>query len=422
MRTLLATAILGLPAAVLGQGKVLVVDVTGQAGPYKTIMSAVNVAQSGDQIRIHPGDYQEFVVVDGKAITLLGVGKKASEVVVSGSSIVFRGTMLTIKNLPKGGRMVVSRISLGGPLSIFLSPRGFVIENSAGEIAIEELVSKLPNSCSNVAGTVAIHRCELSTALSGGASGGSVLNLANVQLSLIQSSSLKNTWSGLGPHCTGLTAANTALDISGSVFLGAYGAQGIGPLVYSGGHGIWLDGCTAFLRGSAKDTVTGGSAPIGMGSPADGGDAIHMNNSKLSWSGVTMIAGVGNTTGKQLYLVGSTAMQVVPDLPTLTSNASFAAGVQTSFQVQAAPSSVSVTWLTLGVRPFATPLGFLVADLQTLLMPLAVAHDSQGLATLSLDLRQIDPRHVGDAFVLQVLCLDPQSRFGLSNALVNIVH
>ena len=47
-------------------------------GPKRTIQAAINVAVAGDVINVMPGVYHERIDLDGKAISLIGIGGAAA--------------------------------------------------------------------------------------------------------------------------------------------------------------------------------------------------------------------------------------------------------------------------------------------------------------------------------------------------------
>lgn len=113
------------------------VIVVGPGQAYTSLQAAVNAAAPGDTLLVRPGTYAD-VILDGKALTIAGDG--ATRPVVWG---------LTIRNVPAGGAVVISR----------LSTPTYCMAN-AGELRFADCDLYTPQLHEN-AGAVAFTRCTM---------------------------------------------------------------------------------------------------------------------------------------------------------------------------------------------------------------------------------------------------------------------
>jgi hypothetical protein len=121
----------GALAALAGvaQADVHYVDSSG-GGDFTTIQAAVDASLDGDVIVVRPGSFAAFVV-DDKTLSI------ATE---SGGLVLVQGTV-EIRNLAAHRRVLVSGLSIQGPLTGFMTPYGkpgLKITNDLGQVWVQD--------------------------------------------------------------------------------------------------------------------------------------------------------------------------------------------------------------------------------------------------------------------------------------------
>lgn len=101
-----------------------VLDVDAVQGPYFEIQAAIDAAQSGDVVRVGPGDYAS-IHISGKGLTLLGTGA-VGDVRVAGK--------VHIEAVPVGETVVVE--GLRADLGPVIHPAGLFVDRCLGSVRV----------------------------------------------------------------------------------------------------------------------------------------------------------------------------------------------------------------------------------------------------------------------------------------------
>ncbi|MCB9882093.1 MAG: hypothetical protein H6834_09905 [Planctomycetes bacterium] len=119
----------------VGSAATWIVDAAGGPGAHFTaIQNAVNAAASGDLILIRRGAYREQVLIDGKALTLQGLG---GTIFAPHQNAITSDPVLHVRHLAAGQEvhlrdLVVTRITgVSGP--------ALMLERNAGRVWVEEV-------------------------------------------------------------------------------------------------------------------------------------------------------------------------------------------------------------------------------------------------------------------------------------------
>lgn len=136
-RILPAFALLSLPAAAQ-----TVWSVTPAQGPG-ALQATADLASSGDVLEVAPGVY-DGLALDGKALTVIGLGANPSDVVLSPAA-TSTAPILDLRNAPASSVTWIANLELSGG-----SPEesGITLSDSAGVVLLEDLVVQpsRPNS------------------------------------------------------------------------------------------------------------------------------------------------------------------------------------------------------------------------------------------------------------------------------------
>lgn len=387
LHALIALGSLTTGAASAAQTRLLVVDAAGGPGvDHRSVQAAVLAAAEADIVLVRPGIYDEDVVIEGKALTLLGTAGPSRPVI---GGLQVRGTAAG------------SDVSVRG-LSVLLdSFSALRVEGCAGKVWLEELHVDTDPSANFSSGmgiedsaAVVLTRCALAA-----------------------------------PHATfatGLSVTRSTVQLFHTSLTGADSDDQLFEHGFEGGAALLVEDGRVFGAGGTLAGGAGGSilSPICALRAGNGGTALRVRGtSRVELQGCTLVGGAGGTSCGQDGLPGEPMVveggEVVVT-PTLARGCQLEAlgrmGRSSSAVLDGRPGELALLLCSPATAPASTAAlfrGRLLLD-DPLSIPYAAFVPASGELVLPLAI----PRFLGaDALRLhaQGLFLDPAVGLVLSN-------
>lgn len=252
-----------------------VVDASGKVGKFKTISAAIATAKSGDFIQVENGQYNENLLIDGKALTIYSASGDPSRVIVSRLS--WNG--LTIRNHPARSTTRLTGFTILA--AYYNAAMAIRVENGAGDIVLDKVHTDAVWEFYNHKGSVFASSCRLRAP---NRLAKHILSIEYVTHASFHSCLLTGRlYSG---YLTTSGAPGVLVDTSSVEFTGCSmrgGEDTITVQYYPPGPGLLLMNSKARLTGTAQDIIQSGASFASVCA-----SGIVLNNSTLDWSGVTI--------------------------------------------------------------------------------------------------------------------------------------
>jgi hypothetical protein len=345
LRSIFLASFVSTFAATHALASTLVVDANGGPGAqFLDIGSAVAAAAPGDVILVHAGTYPAFV--SSKGLTILGQGA----VIVNGQ--------IALVGVPQFERSAL----------LALQTQSLIVDSCSGPVLVQDV--QVHGELRSISTPDLRLRNVSNTPPQGAPTNGFSVESTRAEIvgcTLRGSSGLSNGESG----GNGLVAYSGAtLHVVASDMTGGSGQDTQTTSVSAGGGGTG----TALVNSSALHIV-GGSSRGGYGGicwapqcasdcsydgPAGGG-IIGLNGTDLFYSASTVATGASFYYGIHCVLlmtgaiVGSHAVMVSPDEPTLDTSGSNGPGQPVTFTLHGTPGSQATMWIGRGLIVQSTP-------------------------------------------------------------------
>ena len=352
-------------AAPLASQSGVVVDATGNSGPYRTISAALRATSSTDIIRVKKGVYTETIVIDGRAANIVSIAASPADVVLRGATPT--STALTIRNHPAGQNSRFGRMVIDNGQPSLQQADGVAVSQSAGNIVFEEVWSESRWSVTNHSGSLSLTRCVIRPAWPGNYH----LQLDRVARAFLHQCTLEPQYTnsyGFSPIVYPGTVVNrSTVELSRCSLRGSH----YGSLLIrytTGGPALTLTDSSCRVSGLATDSIRGGDGHLTSIAhrKTAGGSGIVATRSSIVVSSVQIRAGAGvsvfNFPAPDIANTASTVTRVTNVLPVVQNSAGFTRGRIDTVELFGAPGASSLTWIGLEFSPFQTMFGYLLLN------------------------------------------------------------